>query len=135
LDSAAQGYFQVELRSSMPQERIMSFERATIPKGRLSKEGVSHGAGVEKRHVDIQPHYDPSYHRAGFSLGRPWSRVSTNATVATMINDSLRAGALNLTSLLGTGVTTRSDAYLEFSEAHLEILDRFQERTSETITG
>jgi hypothetical protein len=66
----------------------------------------------------------------GSEVGTPWGFVSGNRTMTTMIGDSLRSGASQLDSDLGT-------AHLswEFSESHLEILARFQSRTSLTVGG
>ena len=64
------------------------------------------------------------------TMRAPWSPISINGVVTSMIGDSLRSGTSELGSHIGIG-----HASWEFSESHLEILMRFQSRTSLTVGG
>lgn len=69
-------------------------------------------------------------------MGTPWCSVSINSTVTSMIGDSLRSGSSELDLRLGTGEASQTTSpYCDFSETHLEILTRFQSRTSLTVGG
>lgn len=73
----------------------------------------------------ITPHHENSG-----ATRTPWSPISFNGVVTSMIGDSLRSGASALDPNMGTGQSS-----WEFSESHLEILARFQSRTSLTVGG
>jgi hypothetical protein len=64
----------------------------------------------------------------------PFSLVSINSTMVTMIDDSLQ---LNLSATdmqpCSESISASSVSFWHFSEAHLEILDRFRHRTALTI--
>jgi len=60
----------------------------------------------------------------------PWNPISINGVVTSMIGDSLRSATSELGSRMGIG-----HAPWEFLESHLEILMRFQSRTSLTVGG
>lgn len=66
----------------------------------------------------------------------PWSSVSANATMTSMIACSLRSGSSNTHADLEMGPMSPSkNPAWEFSEVHLEILNRFQSRTALTVGG
>lgn len=60
----------------------------------------------------------------------PWSPVSINGILTSMIGDSLQSGASELKPHSSDGQSSWG-----FSENHLEILARFQSRTSLTVGG
>lgn len=70
------------------------------------------------------------------NLGTPLCSVSMNSTLASMIESSLQSGYSDPDVRLGPGAALRTaNSSWKFSETHLEILTRFQSRTSLTVGG
>jgi hypothetical protein len=93
-------------------------------------------AVMDPRSTDNMPSTVPPNYLMSSNLGTPRSAVSINSTMASMIEDSLRSGYSDSDVCSGTGTTSRSaSSSWKFSETHLEILTRFQSRTSLTVGG
>jgi hypothetical protein len=158
LQLSAQGSFQVEFVPSAPDERVPKFGREDCGVKKLGGRGLSTAKGNEGRYTtdladytqETAPQMTTNWemlNRPSSQQGKhltesltnkflfmPFSFISMNSTMATMIDESLQ---LNL-STADMQPTSQSSwmsplSYWHFSEAHLEVLARFRDRTALTI--
>jgi hypothetical protein len=126
----------VDLLSAVPTEQVISFDRVACSQEHGYNNGIGYTSGSEDLPAITKPLTTTSNYWIDDHLGTPWSPISTNAAITTMINDSLQSESLSLDSHLGAGSPSWSSCpSWEFSQVHLEILNRFQTRTALTIGG
>jgi hypothetical protein len=132
LDLAAQGSFQVDLTSSVPRQHTINSDTGIRPRTHVIDSFLEPVLGSE----DLIAITKPFTTTTNNTLGSPWSPLSINAAITATMNDSLRLGSSSLDSRSVTGSSSSSfTSSWEFSEAHLDILARFQTRTALTIGG
>jgi hypothetical protein len=132
LDLVAQGSFQVDFTSSVPVPQITAFDTVIRSGSHDTNTFLEHASGSE----DLVAITKPFTTTRNKILGTPWSPISINAAITATMNDSLRLGSLSLDWHSGTGSSpSSSTSSWKFSEAHLDILARFQTRTALTIGG
>lgn len=144
----------MNLVSPAPVEQVIDFS-AAVPRGGGIIDSSRNTLDMDVNH-DLVSYDDGSVTKAGaialssypFSdsgavlgttspprfLLTPFSLVSINSTMVSMIDDSLQ---LNLSAAdmqpCSESASASSVSFWHFSEAHLEILDRFRHRTALTI--
>jgi hypothetical protein len=132
LNIAAQGSFQVDLTSSVPRQHTISFDTGIRSRAHVIDSFFEPVLGSE----DLITITKPFTTTTNNTLGTPWSPLSINAAITATMNHALRLGSssLDLHSVTGSSSSSFTSSW-EFSEAHLDILARFQTRTALTIGG
>lgn len=144
LQLAGQGAFQLEFAPVPPTEHVIDFSDAAPA---LEQSDMSTAAQRPERHPDqaygaVASTISPSYsNTATVAATQPWSHpstpytpVSTTSTIASMIDNSLQLDFSASDMLPTTGSAFIAPvSFWHFSEAHLEILARFRDRTALSI--
>jgi hypothetical protein len=143
LQLSNQGSFQVDITSPASQEQVIDFntpEQDSLepyqiassqrPAIDLARSSANPGSGsmetsTKANSADLSAASQPEQ-RMNPSM-TPLSPLSLHASMATMIDSSVQLG------FSGQGLMGSAAPYWHFSESHLEILTRFQARTSLTI--
>jgi hypothetical protein len=134
---SALGAFQVEFVVEAPEERVL--EVGTVDWGTHPTSNQTAAPTIMAAMEPItRPFTDQSLNPVEplnpKFVSSPFFFLSMNSTMATMIYDSLQLNFSAMEMQSGSESTWGSTvSYWHFSEAHLEVLSRFRERTSLTI--
>ncbi|KAH7410455.1 hypothetical protein DE146DRAFT_645004 [Phaeosphaeria sp. MPI-PUGE-AT-0046c] len=132
LQLPTQGSFQVDLMATASTDHVIEFS-AAAPGTWESQEFISTAQELEK-HSSWSHGAVASASQFWPQSSAPYNLVSMSSTVATMIDDSLQLefSASDMQPTPGSEFITPV-SFWHFTEAHLEILGRFRDRTALTI--
>lgn len=132
LEVAAQGTLQLQFAPLSSKEHVLDFANLAPRDGRryeaddtlLYEDDAQHDYELSTSVVDF-------WKDAGVSIISP---ISFNSTLAAMIDHSLQSASSSL-EYVSDSTSWTSGSSWHFSESHLEIMERFQDRTATTIGG